>query len=281
MYTDPADRQAYAAEHFWDRFFSGGEGLPCDSVTVLGVSTDKLEDHFSTFVSILEMSDIQVGRKGMEILFSKVESAQMKDSLSNVLEVFSEFADRYLYDPNSPFRSEDLYLPYVRGLADSPLTDPDMAPAYEFTARNCALNAVGDVAADFRFTDASGRTRRLHDIRAGHTLLFFSNPGCEACKDIIGTLKSMPFLPGLISSGRLAVVNVYIDGDIAAWKEYQSFYPEEWFNGYDPDGVIRGDILYNVRAIPSLYVLDQDKRVLLKDAPEERVFSFLNGISRE
>lgn len=281
LYTDGAERQAYAAEHYWDRFFSGGEGFLCDSLTVLGVSRDKVEDHFSTYLSILGMQDVEAGRKGMKNLFSKVEAAQLADSLSNVLEVFSELADRYLYDPNSPYRSEDLYLPYVKGLAESPLTDPAMVPSYEFTARTCAMNSIGSEAADFRFTDIAGRTRRLHDIRADYTLLFFSNPGCEACKGIIDNLKAMPFLPGMISSGRLAVVNVYIDGDIQAWKDYQPVYPKEWYNGYDPSGVIRQDLLYHVRAIPSLYMLDSAKRVILKDAPEERVFSFLEGIRME
>lgn len=278
VYTEAEERQAYAAEHYWDRFFSGAEGLRCDSVTVCGVSRDKVEEHFSTFVAILGMQDIKSGRKGMETLFSKVEAVQAADTLSNALEVFSELAEHYLYDPNSPFRNEDLYEPFVRGLAESSLTDPGRAPAYAFTARMCALNAVGTPAADFRFTDMRGRTRRLHDIRADFTLLFFSNPGCEACKDIIETLRDMPQLRGLISSGRLAVVNVYIDEDIDAWKAYQDFYPAEWYNGYDPTFTIRQDILYNVRGIPSLYLLDSDKRVILKDAPEERVFSFLDSM---
>ncbi|MBO4922761.1 MAG: DUF5106 domain-containing protein [Bacteroidales bacterium] len=281
MYTEAADRQAYATDHYWDRFFSGGEGFRCDSLTVMGVSRDKLEDHFSTYVAILEAQDVQAGRRGIGSLFSKVEAAQSADSLSNVLEVFSWLAEHYLYDPNSPFRSEDLYLPYVKGLAESPLTDPDQAPSYAFTARMCAMNAIGTPAADFAFKDNASRTRRLYDIRAGHTLLFFSNPGCEACKEIIEKLRSMPFLPGMISDGRLAVVNVYIDGDIQSWKDYQSFYPREWFNGYDPDGIIRQDLLYHVRAIPSLYVLDADKRVIMKDAPEERVFAFLESMRRD
>ena len=259
MYTDASDRQAYATEHYWDRFFSGASGMRCDSLTVCGVSRDDVEGHFSTFVSILGNQDVSGGQKGMSTLFSKVEAAQAADSLSNVMEVFSWLAKHYLYDPNSP----------------------DQAPSYAFTARMCAMNAIGTPAADFAFKDNAGRTRRLYDVRAGHTLLFFSNPGCEACKDIIENLKSMPFLPGLISSGRLAVVNVYIDGDIQAWKDYQSFYPREWFNGYDPDGIIRQDLLYHVRAIPSLYVLDADKRVIMKDAPEERVFAFLESMRRD
>lgn len=278
MYTDPAERGAYAAAHYWDRFFSSAGDYLCDSSTVCGVSRGRLEDHFSTFVSILGMTDLRTARDGMAALFSKVEAAQAADSLSNALEAFSYLAEHYLYDPNSPYRNEDLYEPFVRGLAESPLTDPGRAPAHAFTARMCAMNAIGTPAADFRFTDIGGRTRRLYDIKAGNTLLFFSNPGCEACKKIIETLKGAPELSYLISSGRLAVVNVYIDEDIAAWKAYQDFYPREWYNGYDPTFTIRQDLLYHVRGIPSLYLLDADKRVILKDAPEERVFAFLDSL---
>ena len=82
----------------------------------------------------------------------------------------------------------------------------------------------------------------------------------------------------MISQGRLAVLNIYIDEDLQAWREYMPIYPEEWYNGFDPDLVIRTDNLYNVRAIPSLYLLDSDKRVIMKDAPENKVFNYLNNL---
>ena len=53
-------------------------------------------------------------------------------------------------------------------------------------------------------------------------------------------------------------------------------YPEKWYNGFDPDLVIRGETLYNVRAIPSLYLLDREKKVLMKDVPEARLFEWLS-----
>jgi hypothetical protein len=82
----------------------------------------------------------------------------------------------------------------------------------------------------------------------------------------------------MISSGALAVLNIYIDEDLQAWREYMPIYPEEWYNGFDPDLVIRTDNLYSVRAIPSLYLLDKDKRVIMKDAPENKLFNYLNNI---
>ena len=118
----------------------------------------------------------------------------------------------------------------------------------------------------------------LHGIKAPLTLLFFSNPGCNACMDIINVLKGEPAISDMIASGRLAVLNIYIDEDLQGWRDYMPVYPEEWYNGFDPDLVIRGETLYNVRAIPSLYLLDRDKTVIMKDAPETRIFDYLSRL---
>ena len=71
---------------------------------------------------------------------------------------------------------------------------------------------------------------------------------------------------------------MYIDEDIAAWKAYSGQYPKNWSSGYDPEFSIRESVSYNVRAIPSLYLLDSEKKVLMKDAPQERVLGFINTL---
>jgi hypothetical protein len=115
----------------------------------------------------------------------------------------------------------------------------------------------------------------LYGVKAPYTLLFFSNPGCDACMNIINVLKGEPRIAQMIASGQLAVLNIYIDEDLEAWRSYMPIYPDEWYNGFDPDFIIRNQELYNVRAIPSLYLLDAEKKVLLKDAPENKVFDYL------
>jgi hypothetical protein len=281
VYTGDEERAAYAVEHFWDRFFSGADGMRCDSLTVCGVPKDKFEGAFSSYVVLLQTQDVAVGRGAVKALFDRVEAAQEADAGSNVRSVFADMMEHYLYDPNSPYRNEDLYLPYVSGLAASPLTDPALVPSLEFEARMCALNSVGTPAADFRFADSAGRMRRLYDIRAAYTLLAFSNPGCQACEDFLADMALADNFEDLIASGVLAVVNVYIDQDLDNWRRYLGDFPDFWINGYDPDYVIRRDLLYHIRGIPSLYLLDRDKRVIMKDAPTERVLSFLAPIGRD
>ena len=69
----------------------------------------------------------------------------------------------------------------------------------------------------------------------------------------------------LVRDGRMSLLSIYIDEDVAEWFKGLSDYPEEWITGYNQDLTIRDQLVYDVRAIPSLYLLDRDKKVLFKD----------------
>ena len=268
-YTDPDERFAYAVEHYWDGFF-GGDGKT-DSARVLGVPKGEVEQALANYIGVLGQTSLPQARKAVSGLFDDLAAKQAADTSNRVYLAMTEMVARYLYDPNSPLRDEDLYLPFVQKMASSPLTREDMRTAYRYEAQMCALNPRGSVAPDFVITMKNGTQLSMHSVRAERTLLFFSNPGCHNCKEIIDALQADENILNLIREGRLAVLNIYIDEDLAAWRGYMPIYPKEWLNGYDAAHILRQDVLYNIRAIPSLYLLDAEKRILLKDAPLEKV----------
>ena len=275
MIRTQQDAANHYAMHFWDRMADPERSFPSDSLLVSGVKREEVEQKYANWLSILDMVDLKTAEKAIKTLFDKALSCETKDSTSNVFETFEELADKYMYDPNSPMRNEEYYLHYVSRLASYEGFGPEEREKYVHRAEGCALNRLGQMAADFRFADNRGRIHTLHGIKAPYTLLFFSNPGCDACLNIINTLKGEPRISEMISDGTLAVLNIYIDEDLQGWKDYMSVYPEDWYNGFDPDFIIRNDELYNVRAIPSLYLLDKEKRVILKDAPENKMMYYL------
>ena len=268
-YTDPDERISYAIEHYWDGFF-GGDGRT-DSARVLGVPKGEVEQALANYIGVLGRAPLPQAGKAVSGLFDALAAKQAADTSNRVYLAMTEMVARYLYDPNSPLRDEDLYLPFVQKMAASPLTKEDMRTAYRYEAQMCALNPRGSVAPDFVMTLRGGTQVRMHSVRAERTLLFFSNPGCHNCKEIIDALQADGNVLNLIREGRLAVLNIYIDEDLDAWRSYMPIYPKEWLNGYDAAHILRQDVLYNIRAIPSLYLLDAEKRILLKDAPLERV----------
>lgn len=278
MMEDPQDRAEYMAQNMWNSLTDPSRTYPCDSLLVSGVRRTDVEQKFANWVQVLGMSSRPVAEKSVSRLYDRALACEKKDTSSNVFETFASLVDKYLFDPNSPLRDEDLYGAYAACLAAYEGYTDVQREKYARDARLCALNKVGTRAADFRFADRRGKMRALYGVEAPYTLLFFSNPGCEACMSIINVLKEDPQISSMISSGRLKVLNIYIDEDLDAWRSYMPVYPEEWYNGFDPDFVIRNETLYNVRAIPSLYLLDSEKTVLLKDAPENRVFEYLYGL---
>ena len=120
--------------------------------------------------------------------------------------------------------------------------------------------------------------RTLYGVKAEYTVLIFGNPGCQACQEIMEDMESTPEVAALVASGRLQVVDVYIDQEIDDWRAHIPDYPATWINGYDHNYAIRTDLIYNVRGIPSIYLLDAEKTVLLKDATPERVLTALANL---
>lgn len=270
MLEGEEERVDYAAVHFWEAFVKGY--FPTDSLHIAGVAKEEVERQMGVFATIAEM--LPSPEKAMAAFFDNISSVPA------VFEPMTELAARYFYDPNSPLRSEECWLPMATRLSRSPLVDESARGRYAWQARMCSLNRPGTVAADFQFTDISGRRRSLHSIKADMLLLIFGNPDCTACKELLETMNAYQEFANLEASGKLKVVDIFIDREVDAWKAKAATYPKNWINGYDHNFTIREDLIYNVRAIPSLYLLDSSKRIILKDAPVEKVLTFMRQMQR-
>jgi hypothetical protein len=277
MISGQQEALEYMAVNYWNGMTDPSRNYPSDSLLVSGVRRGDVEQKFADWTSIMEYAGNGIWSKAVGNLYDRALACERKDTVSQVFEIFVDLFQKYYYDPNSPMRNEDVYYHFVSRYASyEGLTDVEKAK-YEREARLCALNRIGTRASDFRFADRRGNITNLYDIKAELTLLFFSNPGCDACMNIINVLREDPVISSMVASGRLAVVNIYIDEDIHAWRSYMPVYPEEWYNGFDPDMILRSNEIYDIRAIPSLYLLDSEKRVIMKDAPEERLFRYLSS----
>lgn len=51
--------------------------------------------------------------------------------------------------------------------------------------------------------------------------------------------------------------------------------PDTWINGYDKTGLVNDKQLYDLKALPTLYLLDREKKVILKDVTIEVIIDYL------
>ena len=97
-------------------------------------------------------------------------------------------------------------------------------------------------------------------------------------------MEASPLINELCERNTLAILTLYPDADITAWREHLSELPAGWINAYDKGMVLTTERLYNLNAIPSLYLLDRDKRVVIKDgtsvADIENIVAIMEGERR-
>lgn len=140
---------------------------------------------------------------------------------------FSDTWERYLTDPESPLRNDLVYAHLLRALPQT--------PQREWLIQQLQKNTVGSRAADILVTLDDGRSCSLQKMEAALTLIVFFDPDCERCHALDAQLAQEPLIQ---QNPRLRMVRKNVND-------------------------LQGE--FYIPHTPTLYLLDADKRVLLKD----------------
>ncbi len=261
VYREPADRAKYLLEHFWDNFDLAG--------ATTSQMTDDFERAFATYVDLTRHVEPAVAAKAVQDLMRAVENNR---PFFNYLDGLFE---KYLYDAYSPMRDEALYEAVLAYLVESPvLGEVDKIRPSQLLAL-VRRNQVGQQAERFDFIDTTGTRQTLSDVKADRLLLFFYDPDCEDCQRAREDVKVSPIIGRQMEEGRLRVLAIYPFGDRSLWESYAKNLPADWVNGLDEAQRVLGEELYDLKRMPTLYLLDAEKRVLLKDASVHEIEAFL------
>lgn len=240
----------YLREHMWDNFDFG------DTLQLPHLDKKQLTRAYAIYVEVVACVEAE------EYLGGLMRRASTSKPM---FDYFLQLAELVLHDPNSPMRDAEKYIAILEVVLASDLIDEEEKMPYAHDLLMAQKNRVGHRANDFRYTTADGRSHNLWSLSADYTLLFISNPDCAMCREMKEQMMDSALLDEKILQGELEVLVIYPDEDLTLWREHLGDYPAEWINGYDRSCSITHEELYDLRAIPSLYLLDRDKRVLAKD----------------
>lgn len=248
--------------HYWDNF---------DFADTLAVKNPELgEQALVNFIAKFSNVEDTIRSSSIKKMLSKAKP------YPTTLAYFSSQFERYLYDPNSPMRNDSYYEPVLEFFLDSCMLNDAEKYRYQSLLKLIRKNSVGTPASDFDFQLPKGNSSKLYAVKAPYTLLFFYEPGCPHCDEAIGQLKNNPDFQQLIDNGGLQMLAIYAAGDFKVWKAYQPNIPVSWMNGFDTDRQILSKAIYDLKASPTIYLLDKDKVVLLKDTGLSEVASYLH-----
>ena len=258
--TEPEARKAWLLTHYWDKFSFAD--------TTLVNNRDVTEQGFVNFIALL-LDGTTSEELARESLKNWCKGFVGKDHARRVL---TKTADDYLFNPNSPFYNEGLYGLYLETmLGVLPQTDA-VRSSYQFKLELVRRNNPGDRATDFTYylPDGTRRTLAATPTKNDRLLLMFYDPECESCHEVLLQMAADTALAEAVRTGKLSVLAVYTEGNDEAWRKALPDMPEGWTVGTDRE-VVKTGALYDLKAMPSLYLLDGKKTVLLKDAAYEKI----------
>lgn len=261
----------YLVEHFWD---------DCDLGSIATRYTyNTLSDAFARWGQLL---GVFTGYGPTHPLAERAITRLLDRAAKTDKECywfFLEWLENLFYTPHSPLRCDGHFVVVCRH-ATSPTSSPldsTETSRYASLLRLASRNNPTDTATDFAYTLANGRQSRLHAIDSELLLLFFYNPDCNDCRRVKRLLEASATIQRLHDQRRLTILALYPDAEVDVWRNHLHENPSWWINSYDNGSQILRHQLYDLKASPTLYLLDKDKRVILKDPDAEQLLWLLEN----
>ena len=248
----PAERAAFLIARFWDAMdFSD----PAQAR-----NADFLERNLVDFLSVFPHADPAAHEAAAATLLQRAEAdPECYRLLAGLLE-------KYLFSPDSPVFSEELYLLFLDRMTESEILPASLRRRLRFQQEALRKNRPGMPAADFAYETRDGDRTSLYGTAAGETLLLILyDADCAHCREVMDELREEPLLAQAVGAGALHVLAVCLDADRDALLRSSAGLPAAWTTGFET-GAIYEDALYMIRSLPTLLLLDADRRVVLRNA---------------
>ena len=135
-------------------------------------------------------------------------------------------------------------------------------------------NLIGMTAKELLLEDIDGNYHSLMQQSSKYTILVFWEPECGHCQTEIPKLYNEVFLQKNLS--------VFAVCTMSNKLEWQTFIQEnelkDWINVWDPYQTSNYNQLYGVQSTPSIFLLDEDKKIIAKNMNVDNLKKILESL---
>lgn len=191
-------------------------------------------------------------------------AVQLKEVLSKELKMYmglynSSFAAIYALDKVKT-RIDAVELQHVYGQLSHEQQHTEKGRAIRAYIENALFSSVGSDISLLTYTDTEGKLKSLADLKGKYVLIDFWASWCGPC------VKAFPHLKTLYErykGDKFEIVGVSIDKKESEWVKAYDKYQLPWLNGIDKSEEMQKRLL--ITAVPTLFLLDPEGRVVLKE----------------
>lgn len=264
--VDGQERAIYLSKHYWDEF-------PFNDVSLID-KPEVTEQAFVDYIHVLKFIPFKYASRSIKYLFVQAQSNP------NMYGHFASLFEKYYYIADSPFCNEELYIPVLETILKSDMLTKEDFEKYDYQKEMIHKNRVGSKATDFVYTLENGDWKRMHALKSNYLILFFSTPECSKCVSVADEIQNSDVLGKVcslnsFSRSMLSVLHVYPGSNVPLWQESLASMPKKnWIHAYDRARVLTNKRVYNLKKLPTIYLLDENKRIILKETSLEEIESY-------
>ncbi len=256
----------YVKNHYWDNV-----GFNDDRLLRTPFFEPKLDEYFKFYVSPEPDSLIN------EIQYMLLMARGTRELYTHLL---VKFTNKYV---NPEFMGQDKVFLYLFNefwsKGDTTFLNPASRKMIFDRAYSIIANQIGNPAPEINLKNINGKNTSLYSINAKFTIVAFWDPNSGYCKEQIPRIDSM--YKAKWKALGLKVYSVYVyDDNLPAWKKFinekELF---DWTHVYKTKAARDLEVknnqpgfrqLYDVRVIPTIYLLDEKKRIIAKQLSLEQ-----------
>jgi thiol-disulfide isomerase/thioredoxin len=253
----------YVKDHYWDDVDFADDRLVRTPPMIF---ENKLDEYYKYYVS--PDADSIIHEVKTMLLYSR-EGKEMYRYL------LAKFTNKYI---NPEIMGQDkvfVYLfenHYLKG-DTTILSEKDKETIFK-RGWSLIANQIGEPAPPMNLIDSASKTTALYDVKAPYTLVVFWDPNCGHCKETIPKVDSIYQAKWKALGMKIYAVNI----DENTMKEWNNFIHShnlnDWVHVYQPKAQRDAEAaanqpnfrqLYDVYKTPTLYLLDEQKRIIAKN----------------
>lgn len=263
---DNRERAIYLSKNYWNSF--------AFTDTSLISKTEITEQGFVDYIHILNYIPFNNAKRALKILFYHAQDHP------TMYTHFASLFRKYYYDAESPFRNEELYIPVLDIILKSNNLSQADHEVYDFQREMIHKNRIGTKSADFVYTLPNGDWKRMRAFKSNYLILFFTDPICSVCAVVTKEINDSEILNKVFAHNSfnrnmLTVLSIYPGSNVELWRNELASMPEKnWVHAYDNGMLLTKKRVYDIQAIPTIYLLDENKRIILKDTSLEEIETF-------
>ena len=255
---------AYAAEHAFENF-TFTDGRLCTTPQAMDIVIDACGNLFymnpaeSPAIAEKWLNRLQANADNYHAVFNVMERAFGTIGVS--------------------FWTEEIYLAMLKNALSYSQLEERRVKYYQQIYELQSKNLAGAQLPDLHIQWGDSTTSTFYELKSDYTLLYLHDPDCHTCAAVRALLAKNAELNQAIASGRLTVVTLYFGKNETAWHRYlQSEANPKYLHGWDYLGEIEAGDLFDLRAIPVIFLLDNDKRVIRKNIAHFEISDWLSNL---